>query len=503
MLQQQDRHIAGNCFAKAFFASAKKPGENCFAKAFLLCKKPGENCFARSSLFSHQQGRHSIVSSALFLLLVIAASTTTLLAYATPPTTPECPVACHHDADCDDKIATTIDVCNNDATCQSYCSNIVIQPPCVIACKNDSGCDDSNPKTIDVCNNDATCQSYCSNIAVQPQCSIACSSDSGCDDGNPKTIDVCNNDGACESYCTNTAIQPQCSIACSSDSGCDDSDSATVDVCSNDGACESYCTNALCAIACHIDAGCDDSDSATVDVCSNDGACESYCTNALQEAEEVIIIESVSDENEFSGETLIGCVFDGTTLVSGSPEFCIAEETGQEVEETLVIESTQADAPAAEMSAEEKARMPQRTPEPLPNREAYRAKKALDLNALIAKDKIFAADFFRKDNGIFLDTTSAPKIIGGQNISLKWGYDQEEVAVPYKFAEMPFWFEHNLPFAIDPCAGDFYFVSSYQNSGIQFLWDHNVVYDLGAGYHTKGKWRSIEDFGSCPLAPNK
>ncbi len=156
-------------------------------------------------LLLRQQGRHSIVSSALFLLLVIAISTT-MLAYAAlgngpDANAPGCAIACYNDSGCDDKIATTIDVCNSDGTCESYCTNIAVQPECEIACSADSDCDDLDSATLDVCNNEGTCESYCTNALIQPECKIACNNDIDCDDANALSLDLCNNDGTCEAKC--------------------------------------------------------------------------------------------------------------------------------------------------------------------------------------------------------------------------------------------------------------------------------------------------------------
>ena len=69
-----------------------------------------------------------------------------------------------------------------------------------------------------------------------------------------------------------------------------------------------------CTIACYNDSGCNDAKPETIDVCNNDGTCEAKCVHlpqpeseeaviieetveGEQEAEEIIVIESVSDEN--------------------------------------------------------------------------------------------------------------------------------------------------------------------------------------------------------------
>ena len=113
------------------------------------------------------------------------------------------PPACINDSGCDDNSNETIDVCNQDATCESYCTNIQIAQPCTTACSSDAECDDESPDTTDICNNDATCESSCSHAKTEPSCTITCSNDADCDDGKEETIGTCNNRGTCESSCTN------------------------------------------------------------------------------------------------------------------------------------------------------------------------------------------------------------------------------------------------------------------------------------------------------------
>jgi hypothetical protein len=116
----------------------------------------------------------------------------------------------------------------------------------VIACYNDSGCDDGDYCTSDICYNDGTVSSYCSNPAANrcgdgtcncgetsSSCSsdcgvITCYNDSECDDGNYCTSDTCYNDGTTSSYCSNPAANRcgdgtcncgETSSSCSSDCG--------------------------------------------------------------------------------------------------------------------------------------------------------------------------------------------------------------------------------------------------------------------------------------------
>ncbi|MBN2066893.1 MAG: hypothetical protein JW744_00310, partial [Candidatus Diapherotrites archaeon] len=164
-------------------------------------------------LLGQEQGRHNTKTTMLFILLVLAASTTALLAYAsvasnansTDYNTESCLVQCYRDSECDDSIAGTIDICNNDGMYDSFCSNVPTLPMCDIACRSDSDCDDGNFESIDICNRDGTCESFCTNVQITPECDIACRSDSDCDDGNFESIDICNSDGQCSAECSHVS----------------------------------------------------------------------------------------------------------------------------------------------------------------------------------------------------------------------------------------------------------------------------------------------------------
>ena len=80
---------------------------------------------------------------------------------------------------------------------------------------------------------------------------------------------------------------------------------------------------------------------------------------------------------------------------------------------------------------------------------------------------------YRQNKGIYIDVTASNIRVAGQNVRFKWGYDTENVLVPYKFAEMPFWFEHNFPYAIDPCKREIEFKTSYPAS-TWFSLDYNL-----------------------------
>ena len=125
--------------------------------------------------FLPEQGRHSTKTTMLFVLLAIAITTIMVMVYASYAVDQNgfdvnslaCEIACYMDKDCDDSNNATLNICNNDGTCDSYCTNLEIEPPCDIACNNDKDCNDENPETIDVCNNDVTCEASCTNIAIQ------------------------------------------------------------------------------------------------------------------------------------------------------------------------------------------------------------------------------------------------------------------------------------------------------------------------------------------------
>jgi len=168
-------------------------------------------------------------------------------------------------------------------------------------------------------------------------------------------------------------------------------------------------------------------------------------------------------------------------------------------------------------------------------------------------DRIFDKQYSRQGEGIYIDTTASPVKVAGQDIRIKWGYDKEVIEVPYKKAYLPFWIEHRMPAAIDPCQGKLIF-STTNNASTQFLYDYNVAmknysYDVNSAkceapedkshcwiyekefnenslkhcdreivdgtcywdepffngiysYIYKKVWLPIEDLESCPLEPN-
>jgi hypothetical protein len=105
----------------------------------------------------------------------------------------------------------------------------------------------------------------------------------------------------------------------------------------------------------------------------------------------------------------------------------------------------------------------------------------------IPVDDVLEGNFFKEDyyyregDGIYIDSDKNFIMVGGQSISVKWGYDEEiiysgRIATkdnPYNLL-VPFWFEHQLPIAIDPCKGELAFVSTPFSTSVDFLWDYNV-----------------------------
>jgi hypothetical protein len=94
-------------------------------------------------------------------------------------------------------------------------------------------------------------------------------------------------------------------------------------------------------------------------------------------------------------------------------------------------------------------------------------------SSIAQEDFVFDKAYYRDKGGIFIDTVASPIAVKGQVLRFKWGYDIENVLVPYKFAEMPFWIEHDLPFAVDLCNGKISFKTTYPTS-TQIQWDYNV-----------------------------
>lgn len=203
-----------------------------------------------------KQGRHNTKTIILFAILALAITTIALLTYANQ----ECIIACNADVECDDTNPNTLDVCNNDGSCNSKCTNILTAENCSVACSYDSGCNDQDQTTTDICNNEGTCEARCTNILTEPETGL----NAPTTDTNTPTVDtntptdqnapstdtnnpVPNNNTQTgqdtNAPDTNTPSSQECEIACHSDSECSDGNSTTIDICNKEGSCESKCTN--------------------------------------------------------------------------------------------------------------------------------------------------------------------------------------------------------------------------------------------------------------------
>jgi hypothetical protein len=96
------------------------------------------------------------------------------------------------------------------------------------------------------------------------------------------------------------------------------------------------------------------------------------------------------------------------------------------------------------------------------------------LSSSVAEDPfVFDKAFYREGEGIYIDTIASPIAVRGQALRFRWGYDRENISVPYKFATMPFWIEHDLPFPVDLCDGSISFKTTFPMS-TYINWDYDV-----------------------------
>jgi plastocyanin len=242
---------------------------------------------------------------------------------------------CLTNADCDDGVACTDDVCTqgactstpNNANCPSdglFCNGtefcdaaadcLSTGNPCTgsqcdeagdrcVQCLNDGQCNDGNVCTDDACTNgncqltpntatcddndecteaDACSNGQCSGTPIEGCCAV----DEDCTDADPCTEDTCEG-GSCQ----HDPIE-DCG-ACVEDADCDDGNPCTDESCvdercrvvSNEAACDDddpcteadSCVDGLCTgvpmeDCCAADGDCDDADECTVDQCEG-GAC--------------------------------------------------------------------------------------------------------------------------------------------------------------------------------------------------------------------------------------
>lgn len=174
-----------------------------------------------------------------------------------------CPVpggACQHGpvagccmtaADCDDSNACTTDSCPAPG---AQC----VHEPIADCCMSYADCDDGDICTADVC---ATPGSQCSNPPIYG----CCKTDADCDDGSACTIDSCPTAG---DVCVHTPI-PNC---CASDSDCVDNNLCTSEKCDPF---TKACVSTPIEGCCNHDSECADNDICTQDRCSGPGGrCE-------------------------------------------------------------------------------------------------------------------------------------------------------------------------------------------------------------------------------------
>ena len=161
---------------------------------------------------------------------------------------------CGTDAECDDGIACTQDVCAGNMGGEHSCENI----------RDDGACSDGDACTVDRCTSTGC-------VHEGSPCS-SCGSDTDCDDGVECTIDECVGNMGGERSCDNIRNveacndRDECTVDRCTDKGCDnepiscnDNDLCTVDSCAA-GACQ------------YAAMPCDDNDACTMDGCSG-GSC--------------------------------------------------------------------------------------------------------------------------------------------------------------------------------------------------------------------------------------
>ncbi len=243
-------------------------------------------------------------------------------------------IRCDENFDCDDANPETVDICHNQGTLSSYCTNEATSLG-NITCTSNSDCgtnmtlgppfcaglDVSKLIQTWTCNNPGTPQSYCStslivqllqtcpDYCLDGECrDIRCFNNADCNDGNSSTTDICHSPGTPQSYCTNEPTTGN--ITCSHHSDCgidtpispefcsDNNVSQLIQTwtCNNPGATQSYCSSNIiidtiqscpefcfdgeCVdIECFTNQDCDDANPETVDICYNPGTPQSYCTN--------------------------------------------------------------------------------------------------------------------------------------------------------------------------------------------------------------------------------
>ncbi len=154
---------------------------------------------------------------------------------------------CNVDADCNDNVFCTQDVC-----VAGFCQNTAIPPP--TCCDTDLDCDDGNPCNLDRCVNRA-CR-----YGPDPKLPNCCQVDADCNDNNTCTVEYCNTGiSSCERQLV-PGQEPKC---CWTNIDCDDGNMYTKDIC-NLNRCDYIDTPTICN---EQNQGCNDLDPCTIDAC--------------------------------------------------------------------------------------------------------------------------------------------------------------------------------------------------------------------------------------------
>lgn len=198
-------------------------------------------------------------------------------------------MSCASNAQCDDGVACTRDICVVGGTCE----HVPDSPSCVVPqrCMRTADCNDNIPCTRDSCLVDGTCSHTAQNdmCSAGQTCDLArgclsgttpgtCRTDIDCRDTFDCTVDTCGADGRC-SY---TAQNSRCTTGqvCRVGMGC-----ISERTCSSDADCNDMrrcngverCVEFGCVAG--TAANCDDMDACTVDTCSETGTMCSHAMN--------------------------------------------------------------------------------------------------------------------------------------------------------------------------------------------------------------------------------
>lgn len=198
-------------------------------------------------------------------------------------------MSCASNAQCDDGVACTRDICVVGGTCE----HVPDSPSCMVPqrCMRTADCNDNIACTRDSCLVDGTCSHVAQNdmCAAGQTCDLArgcssgttpgtCRTDADCRDTFDCTVDTCGADGRC-SY---TAQNSRCTTGqvCRVGMGC-----ISERTCSSDADCNDMrrcngverCVEFGCVAG--TAASCDDMDACTVDTCNETGTMCSHAMN--------------------------------------------------------------------------------------------------------------------------------------------------------------------------------------------------------------------------------